>query len=416
MRQRLGVARALLHRPRLLLLDEPFSGLDPIAAADLRQEIIALAREQRTTVFLTTHDLAHVEKACDRVAVLVKGRVIAEGPVDELRGSGGDVEVSVLGVGIDRAQLAAMKADGVITSFTLAEGRAVGPVRVTCARDKRAGLAAAFIARGVALEEITTVRASLEETFIALVGATGGSPMRDVVTVLHKELWEILGDRYARRGGLVQAIVGVLAFGFILPMNNKKLWVEGRPAAIVYYALTGIFAVAIAADAFAGERERKTLDTLLATPLSERAILFGKASAAILFALAVSTFSFVCAVVVVNVAAKPEALFLPEPLCVAAALGGACSSALLLTSLAVLLSMRLPVARTVQQIKGLAGMASLRRRRRDLERHRRGADVRELARGGRHRDAPGSGGARDRARDVQPRPVLRTSADAGVRM
>jgi ABC-2 type transport system ATP-binding protein len=84
MRQKLAIARALVHRPALLLLDEPFSGLDPIAAKDLRERIVALAREQGVTVLLATHDLAHAEKACDRLALIDAGTVIASGSPAEL--------------------------------------------------------------------------------------------------------------------------------------------------------------------------------------------------------------------------------------------------------------------------------------------------------------------------------------------
>ena len=174
MRQKLAVARALLHRPRLVLLDEPFTGLDPLAAAELRASITALAREHGTTVLLTTHDLAHVEKACDRVAVLRDGRIVATGTIDELRAGGSDAEVAVSGAGLDETVLAAMRAEGIIAGYTLRP--TVPPsARVTCTRDRRAGLGAELVRRGVALEELTTVRASLEDTFLALVGSKATS-------------------------------------------------------------------------------------------------------------------------------------------------------------------------------------------------------------------------------------------------
>ena len=125
-------------------------------------------------MLLTTHDLAHVEKTCDRVAVLRDGRVVATGTLDELRAGGSDAEVAVSGVGLDETVLAAMKADGGIVTYTL---RPTTPpsARVTCARDRRAGLGADLVRRGVALEELTTVRASLEDTFLALVGSKAPS-------------------------------------------------------------------------------------------------------------------------------------------------------------------------------------------------------------------------------------------------
>jgi ABC-2 type transport system ATP-binding protein len=85
MRQKLAIARTLLQRPPLLLLDEPFTGLDPVAASELRTSIGDLAREEGATVLLTTHDLAHVEKVCDTIAVLRAGQLVASGPSSELR-------------------------------------------------------------------------------------------------------------------------------------------------------------------------------------------------------------------------------------------------------------------------------------------------------------------------------------------
>ncbi|HEY1693058.1 MAG TPA: ABC transporter ATP-binding protein [Polyangiaceae bacterium] len=173
MRQKLAVARALLHRPRLVLLDEPFTGLDPVAAAELRANIVALAREHGITVLLTTHDLAHVERSCDRVAVLRAGAVVASGTIEELRAGGKDEEVGVGGAGLTEDLLAAMKADGLLASYALDAARSPPWARVTCAHGQRPMLGAELVRRGVALEELTTLRASLEETFLALVG---GSP------------------------------------------------------------------------------------------------------------------------------------------------------------------------------------------------------------------------------------------------
>ncbi|HEY8091144.1 MAG TPA: ABC transporter ATP-binding protein [Polyangiaceae bacterium] len=170
MRQKLAVARALLHRPRLVLLDEPFSGLDPVAAADLRANIVSLAREHGITVLLTTHDLAHVEKSCDRVAVLRAGRVIAAGTIEELRSGGRDEEVGVAGLGLTEAVLAEMKEAGTLLTYALDPARSPPWARVTCAKSERPRLGTELVRRGVALEELTTLRASLEETFLALVG------------------------------------------------------------------------------------------------------------------------------------------------------------------------------------------------------------------------------------------------------
>jgi ABC-type multidrug transport system ATPase subunit len=86
MKQRLGLAAALLHRPKLLILDEPTNGLDPAGMREIRELLRKLA-EQGITVFLSSHLLHEVEQVCDRVAVLKEGRIVAEGTVSELLGN-----------------------------------------------------------------------------------------------------------------------------------------------------------------------------------------------------------------------------------------------------------------------------------------------------------------------------------------
>jgi len=84
MRQRLALARALLHKPEVLFLDEPTAGLDPVAARHVHELIGRMSREERRTVFLCTHNLNEAQKLCDQVAVLGHGRLIALGTPREL--------------------------------------------------------------------------------------------------------------------------------------------------------------------------------------------------------------------------------------------------------------------------------------------------------------------------------------------
>jgi ABC-type multidrug transport system ATPase subunit len=83
MKQRIGLAMALLHRPRFVILDEPTNGLDPAGMREIRQLLRSLA-ENGTTVLLSSHLLNEVQQVCDRIAVLNKGRVVIQGRVDEL--------------------------------------------------------------------------------------------------------------------------------------------------------------------------------------------------------------------------------------------------------------------------------------------------------------------------------------------
>jgi ABC-2 type transport system ATP-binding protein len=91
MRHRLGVAAALLKRPRLLILDEPTNGLDPAGIVELREMLKTLGQDGRTTVFFSSHQLGEVQQICDHVSILVNGRCVTSGSVAEVlrsRGTG----------------------------------------------------------------------------------------------------------------------------------------------------------------------------------------------------------------------------------------------------------------------------------------------------------------------------------------
>jgi ABC-2 type transport system ATP-binding protein len=84
MRQRLGIADVLVKRPRLIVLDEPTLGLDPVAVEELLDLILAAARDELITVLLSSHQLMQVQRICDRVGIFAKGKMIASGPIHEL--------------------------------------------------------------------------------------------------------------------------------------------------------------------------------------------------------------------------------------------------------------------------------------------------------------------------------------------
>lgn len=89
-RQRVGMAQALLHDPQVLILDEPTSGLDPNQTFQVRELILELGKTK--TILLSTHILSEVEAVCSRVILINRGRVILDGPVDQMKGSASDLE------------------------------------------------------------------------------------------------------------------------------------------------------------------------------------------------------------------------------------------------------------------------------------------------------------------------------------
>ncbi len=97
MKQRLGLAAAILHRPRLLVLDEPTNGLDPIGMKEIREMLRTLA-DEGVTIFLSSHLLHEVEQICDRVAILDHGRILAEGEVSHLLQGKRDLEALFMAV------------------------------------------------------------------------------------------------------------------------------------------------------------------------------------------------------------------------------------------------------------------------------------------------------------------------------
>jgi ABC-2 type transport system ATP-binding protein len=181
MRRKLAMARAMLHHPRLLLLDEPFSGLDPVAAVDLREQLRMLAAEQRVTVLLTTHDVEHVELLCTRTAVLRDGAIQAIATPSALGISDGPMEVDASGEGLNVQLLESMVARGLILSYeVLVNGEANGhsavygaashcTMRLRCTAATRGDLGVALVESGVRLEELTTVRASLEQRLVRMM-------------------------------------------------------------------------------------------------------------------------------------------------------------------------------------------------------------------------------------------------------
>jgi ABC-2 type transport system ATP-binding protein len=168
MKQRLGVAQALVNAPRLLLLDEPTSALDPIGRRELLEMIAGLSG--RTTVLFSTHILADVERVCDSVAILAKGRVVEEAAIDDLkmRHGGGhrvlvevDDEARLLEALRDAPWLRGVERDG-------RDGRDID-LDVTDLDTAFREVPAAVVAQGLALRRLEAAEVSLEDVFVDLV-------------------------------------------------------------------------------------------------------------------------------------------------------------------------------------------------------------------------------------------------------
>jgi ABC-2 type transport system ATP-binding protein len=166
MKQKLAVARTLLHRPVLVFMDEPTAGLDPVAANMLREDMASLAQREGVTVFLTTHNLDEAERLCGLVGVIRAGQLVAVGSPDELRTRGGAPQVTITGRGFGDALLAAVRARPEVAGAEVRNGRLV----VTMAEGAdSAPLVRAIVELGAEVEEVRRGRSSLEEVFMTLM-------------------------------------------------------------------------------------------------------------------------------------------------------------------------------------------------------------------------------------------------------
>lgn len=172
MRQRLGIVAALLREPKLLLLDEPATGLDPAGMRDMRQLIRRLA-DQGMTILLSSHLLAEVEEVCNRVAIIRSGKIVYEGEIAALkRDSGSGYRLSTTD---DQRALAVCRAQRGVSDARAERGA----IAFSADEASVAELSQALVEAGALIRALTPQRATLEDLFFSLT--EGGAPEELVV-------------------------------------------------------------------------------------------------------------------------------------------------------------------------------------------------------------------------------------------
>lgn len=158
MRQRLGVAQALVHQPDLLVLDEPMNGLDPKGMREFREMILSL-REKGVSVLVSSHQLSDIEQIADHLIVVQKGKVTHQVAMAELKA---EKNVLIIKTDDNLQTEALLKA-----SFDVEVLHVEDELHVTLQSDQRSDIAAAIVTAGIGLKELRTKQSSLEDTFLA---------------------------------------------------------------------------------------------------------------------------------------------------------------------------------------------------------------------------------------------------------
>lgn len=164
MQQRVGLAQSLLNDPKLLFLDEPTGGLDPIAHTEIRDLILSF-RDEGRTVFISSHELSEVERICDRVAIINHGKIAAQGSLDELLRGG---RTEVIADGVNESVVEKMRSSLKDATISLHEGRLI--VDMPEDNDANAVLDAIRAAKGKVVSVVPR-RKRLEDLFVETVRA-----------------------------------------------------------------------------------------------------------------------------------------------------------------------------------------------------------------------------------------------------
>lgn len=164
MKQKLALARAVFHRPAVVLLDEPTAGLDPVAAASLREDLLRLAKDEGTTLLLNTHNLPEAEKVCDLVGVLKAGKLLATGTLESLR-AGSQPHITITGTEFSPSLLEKLGIHPLVEGLTYTDGT----LNIATQMNDPTPILALIIEAGGHIFSVQQAQISLEDVFLKLM-------------------------------------------------------------------------------------------------------------------------------------------------------------------------------------------------------------------------------------------------------
>ncbi len=166
MKQKLAVARTLMHRPELVFLDEPTAGLDPVASSALREDLSSLVVHEGVTIFLTTHNLVEAEKLCSQVGVINHGQLLVTGSPAELRSRTSAPRLYVSGKGITSQMIEDLRGNRLVDKVGQRNGEYVIDLNDLTRSHE---IVTQLVMAGVQIDEVRKEKADLEEVFLRLV-------------------------------------------------------------------------------------------------------------------------------------------------------------------------------------------------------------------------------------------------------
>ena len=166
MKQKLAIARTLLHRPELIFLDEPTAGLDPISAAALHDDLAALVEREGVTIFLTTHNLSEAEKLCHKVGVIREGKLLACGSLARLQAQAARPRLQISGSGFTPEILAQLQSQPIVIGIQRNNGNIT--LELTN-QSETAPMVNMLVNAGAQVEEVQKSKSNLEDVFLSLM-------------------------------------------------------------------------------------------------------------------------------------------------------------------------------------------------------------------------------------------------------
>ncbi len=265
MKQRLGIAQALLHQPKILILDEPTNGLDPAGIRQIRDYLQRLAKEENIAVIVSSHLLSEIELMCDRVVIIKQGEFVQEYNLHEQAKH-------------DETVVVAFEVDQVQKANEIVQGKAQGNVIVvSVTKEEIPQLVKKLVNDDVLVYGVTVQNKTLEDEFLAI---TGGSE-----SVMLKLIQNEFLKLHAKKGMYI--LIGVIAVLEILGVLAMLKWGDGTEFKGSYLDFASseiglitlfatIFGITIASRMITDEFQKGTIKQLLIRPRKRMTVLFSK--------------------------------------------------------------------------------------------------------------------------------------------